>query len=358
MNEAGKEKRSMDMMLNSLPSRTWNRLGINESFVTIEDKLEKYTPATAWAGNTAVFTPFADKKVWAGFDSGMGKDICSVTGDADIAMVETAEGVQMDEPVRLDYIYKNEEKAVSRLKLHAAKNSKLSVIMYLTSEGRNDNGMSVIQTEVEAEEGSKVEIYTVQLLGSGFLCLNDIGGVCEDNASVKVTKLELGAGRLYAGSQLDLKGRESYFGAEVAYHVRRDELVDMNYVALHHGKKTNSLMEVNGTIENGGRKAFRGTIDFQQGCAGSKGTESENVLLMGDEVVNQTIPLILCKEEDVEGNHGASIGKLDEKVLFYMSARGIPEELAQQIIAQSRVDAICEKIPDEAIRTAVHEFEL
>ncbi len=45
-------------------------------------------------------------------------------------------------------------------------------------------------------------------------------------------------------------------------------------------------------------------------------------LLLGEDVVNRTIPLILCAEEDVEGNHGASIGQLDEDILFYMNSEG------------------------------------
>lgn len=48
------------------------------------------------------------------------------------------------------------------------------------------------------------------------------------------------------------------------------------------------------------------------------------MLLVVDNMVNQTIPLILCAEEDVEGNHGASIGKPDENMLFYAATRGIP----------------------------------
>ena len=61
-------------------------------------------------------------------------------------------------------------------------------------------------------------------------------------------------------------------------------------------------------------KVFRGSIDFKRGASGAKGTESEQVLLLGDDVINQTIPLILCAEEDVEGNHGAAIGELDEEL--------------------------------------------
>ena len=48
---------------------------------------------------------------------------------------------------------------------------------------------------------------------------------------------------------------------------------------------------------------FRGTIDFKFGAAGAEGEEKEDVLLLGDDVINQTIPLILCAEEDVQGNH-------------------------------------------------------
>ncbi len=97
----------------------------------------------------------------------------------------------------------------------------------------------------------------------------------------------------------------------------------MNYVARHHGRKTESLMESSGVLSGEAFKLFRGTIDFVKGCPGSVGNEKEDVLLLGDDVVNQTIPLILCAEEDVEGNHGASIGELDEKTLFYLMSRGL-----------------------------------
>ena len=49
-------------------------------------------------------------------------------------------------------------------------------------------------------------------------------------------------------------------------------------------------------------------------------------------VVNQTIPLILCEEEDVEGNHGATIGKLDEELLFYLESRGMSEEAVYEMV--------------------------
>ena len=45
--------------------------------------------------------------------------------------------------------------------------------------------------------------------------------------------------------------------------------------------------------------------------------------MLGDGVINKTVPLILCAEENVVGNHGATIGELDDETLFYFESRGI-----------------------------------
>lgn len=78
--------------------------------------------------------------------------------------------------------------------------------------------------------------------------------------------------------------------------------------------------------------------------------------MLDDTVVNQTIPLILCEEEDVEGNHGATIGKLDEELLFYLESRGIPEAEVYEMMAKARIDAISSRIRDEATRKLVAEY--
>ena len=80
------------------------------------------------------------------------------------------------------------------------------------------------------------------------------------------------------------------------------------------------------------------------------------MLLLDDTIVNQTIPLILCNEEDVEGNHGASIGKIDEELLFYLESRGISEENVYDMMAKARINAVCNKITDEETKRKVQEY--
>ena len=115
-------------------------------------------------------------------------------------------------------------------------------------------------------------------------------------------------------------------------------------------------MDASGVLRENGFKLFRGTIDFRKGCAGAVGNEKEDVLLLDDAVVNQTIPLILCEEEDVEGNHGATIGKLDEELLFYLESRGMSEEAVYEMMARARIDAIAGKITDTGMREKIRAY--
>jgi hypothetical protein len=86
------------------------------------------------------------------------------------------------------------------------------------------------------------------------------------------------------------------------------------------------------------------------------GAETEDVLLLGETVVNKTVPLILCAEEDVKGSHGATIGQLDEEMLFYLGSRGISEEKAVDLMAGARIGRIIREIGDETAEQEAKAF--
>ena len=123
--------------------------------------------------------------------------------------------------------------------------------------------------------------------------------------------------------------------------------------AIHTGKRTQSAISASGVLADKASKLMRGTIDFRTGCSGSVGNETEDVLLLSEEVRNQSVPVILCSEEDVVGNHGASIGRPDEDMLFYMETRGVDEETACEMLARAKIDSVIGRIPDESVREKI-----
>ena len=70
------------------------------------------------------------------------------------------------------------------------------------------------------------------------------------------------------------------------------------------------------------------------------------MLILGDDVVNKTVPLILCAEENVEGTHGATIGELDADTMFYFESRGIDRETAERIMAYAAVERLIHMAED------------
>ena len=82
----------------------------------------------------------------------------------------------------------------------------------------------------------------------------------------------------------------------------------------------------------------------------------EETLLLSPTAINKSLPVILCDEEDVEGEHGATIGRLSSDILFYMQSRGISEKEAEIIMSRAKIQAAADLIPDEEIKNQISDF--
>jgi len=299
----------MDLVINKLPAPTWNRLGMNETVL---------------------------------------KDVVITDGNHPVVRLER-NGAEI---IKIDYKCGSYENLIP---IEVAPYTKKTIIIAYTSADWAE-GLSSIKTKVALGEGSELRLMELQLLGNGFTHINNIQATLGKQAKFELLQLELGAAKAYAEVITELVGEQSDFQADLGFYGRKEQVLDINYVANHYGKKTNCNMVAEGVLSEAARKIFRGTIDFKNGCSGSTGSEQESVLLLTDDVVNQSIPLILCAEEDVQGNHGASIGKLDEDMLFYLRSRGFSEAAATNMMAKAKIEALSRKLEDEETLALLEEY--
>ncbi|MBQ7615370.1 MAG: SufD family Fe-S cluster assembly protein [Butyrivibrio sp.] len=282
--------------------------------------------------------------------TGMGADVDALMMNmgvtADVYTVE--EGVKAEKPVVIRYDMENAQGNLSSQVIHAKKDSEVTVIMVYTSV-KEAAGLLGVSTRLFAEEGAKINLIKAQTLGDGFIHFDDIGGACLKDGEIDLIILELGAEKVWNSAYVTLSEKNAVFDSNMGYLCRNDHSLDMNYVADQRGKKTVSSMKFKGVLMDEAKKSFRGTIDFKNGSSGSVGDEQEDALLLSDNVINKTMPVILCQEEDVEGRHGATIGQLGEDLLFYMQTRGIDEEEAKRIMIKARLESVARLIPDPEI---------
>ena len=286
--------------------------------------------------------------------TGMGIDVdelmISAGAKCDVYTVE--ENVKVSEPVVIEYKMKDGEGCISSQVIHAKKDSEISVILVYESE-KEFGGFHGISTRLLAEEGAKINLYKIQMLGDKFIHFDDIGGACFKGGSIGVTTLELGAEKTWTGCLVNLVEKDAELISNMGYLVRYNNFLDVNYIADQRGKNTNSVMHAKGVLMDSATKVFRGTIDFKNGSSGSAGDEQEDTLMLSPDVINRSMPVILCQEEDVDGRHGATIGQLGEDLLFYMQTRGIDEENAKRMMIRARLDSVARTIPDKELEQRV-----
>ncbi len=213
-------------------------------------------------------------------------------------------------------------------------------------EGAERQIIQFIETDRETSVtvAKNAELKLVQVFTGG--CASVLKTAVADNAQFGLIQLYLGSDNV---SEIitELKGYKAGFSAEIGYDLGKSDALDLNLVVNHYGRKSTSDITANGVLRGNARKTFKGTIDFKNGASGSKGSEKEDVILLDETVVNKTVPVILCAEEDVDGSHGATIGRIDEQHIYYMRSRGIPEEKIYELITRARLTRIIKKIDDK-----------
>ncbi|MBR4223416.1 MAG: SufD family Fe-S cluster assembly protein [Oscillospiraceae bacterium] len=209
---------------------------------------------------------------------------------------------------------------------------------------------AAFQTKFIIGKNASVDFVQVQKLGRGVKLFNDIGSKIDKDGRLDQVYVLISGGKTFFGSRTALNGDKSACSLDMAYIVKGEEELDTNIAAFQTGRKTDTQITVNGTLKDKAKKLMRATIDFKKGSSGSTGKETEDVLMMNEGVINRTVPLILCTEEDVEGIHGATLGRPSEEIVTYMMSRGLDKASIYDIMEKARLDACTAKIADEATR--------
>lgn len=206
---------------------------------------------------------------------------------------------------------------------------------------------------VFAGRGARVDLTVYVTASDAVTLMEDSGFVLDEDARVTVRHVVLAGGFTATGLAADLRGDRSRIDVETSYLAAGTEQRDFNYVIRHRGRKTLSNMDANGVLTGSSKKCLRGTIDLIHGAKGAEGAERETVLLANHGVDNKTIPTILCDEDDVAGNHGATIGHVRPKQLFYAACRGLSQEQTEALFLSAKLEDAALRAPNDAIRAHV-----
>ena len=226
------------------------------------------------------------------------------------------------------------------------------------ANGSDALSTSAALTRIVVEAGAKLHLIEMLGVNEGQQHLESVGLEIHQDAAVDVKQYALGGSTIGLGLTANLVGARARLDLNNRYHATHEETLDINHLVRMRGTSTRAQLTESGVLNEAAKKTLRATIDLVRGAKDAQGNEIETVMILGDDVVNKTMPVILCDEDDVAGNHGATIGSVSPEQLDYLAARGLSRQAAEQLFIRALFEDAIINAPEEiSHRVAVERCE-
>ncbi len=135
-----------------------------------------------------------------------------------------------------------------------------------------------------------------------------------------------------------------------------EQAVDTNVVLRHNATHCNSHQLFKNALFDNSRGAFGGRIIVDEKAQFTDAVQTNRNLLVSPEARMMTAPQLEIYCDEVKCGHGATVGQLDERALFYMRSRGIPEEEARMMLTQAFMVDVIDNISFDILRERLHHL--
>lgn len=235
--------------------------------------------------------------------------------------------------------------------------------------------------------GSRATLVEQTLGGEGSLLQNTVTEIAlAENASLEHVTLQQAsdesfrfatlavrqqAGSRFASHSLALGGRIARFAVSVElagegahaglfglYLGRRDQLLDHHTTIDHATPHTTSDELFKGILDDRATGVFHGRIHVRPHAQKIGAQQQSRNLLLSDTAAIHTKPQLQIYADDVRCSHGATVGQLDPDQLFYLRARGIPEQEARALLTFGFASEIVLGLPIPALREHLRQYVL
>lgn len=241
---------------------------------------------------------------------------------------------------------------VGQFLFYIEKDASLSLVWRV--EGDDREGTCLHGAYYELAENAQLTVSTLEAGHEKTTVYDQRHVMLAEGAKAHFAGAELSGEKIIVHSYGKLLGQKSEMVERAVYAAKGKQHLDLFYHIDHVGKETKAEIDVKGALSDESKKIFRGTLDFKRGCSGSVGDEGDYAIQLDPKTKNISLPLLLCTEDNVQGNHASSAGQLDGNTIYFLMSRGFSLEEARRIVVEALIRPIIDEM-DESIREEVLE---
>lgn len=280
----------------------------------------------------------------------------------DGAVIDVKAGAKLDKPLLVVHVRAGNtpQLAVGRNRIRVGENADVTIVeMFVAVPGSAVDGQMNTASEVQVGDHAKLSHVKVTTdLGSVSHLANwlvELGGGSDYRAFHYTAGVGLARNQLRAtfkgeGAKLDISG---------AFLARNSEHIDTTLFVDHAVPHGESRELFKGVLDGEARGIFQGKVIVQRDAQKTDGKQMAQALMLSETAEFDSKPELEIYADDVVCGHGSTSAALDDDLLFYMRARGIPLIEARALLIQSFIGEAIDKVENEAVREALmHEAEV
>jgi Fe-S cluster assembly protein SufD len=212
-----------------------------------------------------------------------------------------------------------------------------------------------VNAVLELVVGDEAHVDHVKLTGEGAGALHVWTMMASVGARARFNEFLFTTGGTVVRNQLFVRfdGEDTVAGIRGATLLKGSQHADVTLFADHAARACTSREMFKSVLDDSGRSVFQGKIIVRQGAQKTDARMATHALLLTDSAEADNKPELEIYADDVQCGHGATSGALDQDLLFYLKARGIPEKEAETLLIQAFVGEAVEGIEHAGLRDAL-----
>jgi Fe-S cluster assembly protein SufD len=272
----------------------------------------------------------------------------------DGVVISVADGASLAHPLQIIHVATASKASIfTRSQLAIGEGARVTLVESFV--GADDAKAYQASDAVMLSIGDHAELSHVRLLADSADAANISSGICSVGAQVKYNLFNMTSGGALSrfSGFVTLRGEGSELNVNGVNLLKGTQHGDTTLVVDHAVPHCTSREIFRAVVDDRAHSVFQGRIIVRPHAQKTDGKMMTRALLLSDEAEADNKPELEIFADDVTCGHGATAGALDESLLFYLRARGLPEKEAQALLIQAFVGEAIEGIANDDLREAV-----
>jgi Fe-S cluster assembly protein SufD len=269
-------------------------------------------------------------------------------------VLHVAAGVEVERPLLLRFVVAGDQPVATATRVIVVVEEGASLSLLEAHESR-DGVAHQPNSVVEFVVHDRAKVRHVRLGGdgNGALALSTITARLGGDVAFDTLNLASGAGTSRHQVFMTFAGENTVGAIRGVTMLKGRQHADTTLVVDHAAPHCQSRELFKTAIDDDGVGVFQGKISVQQRAQKTDGKMMSAAVLLSEGGTMNNKPELEIFADDVLCAHGATCGQLDDDLLFYLQARGLPRKEAEALLIESFLgEAVEEGVEDEAVREA------